>query len=108
MFTRKQPHHEEYEMVDQSVPRHHTNTLSDSISTPAEGLVSDSRSSSDSQTSDVFDDLENLSAESGQKVEDFTIARCFNQFSIDIPIKDSTQKHAGYSVYVSLYCGSEP
>lgn len=71
MFTRKQPHHEEYEMVDQSVPRHHTNTLSDSISTPAEGLVSDSRSSSDSQTSDVFDDLENLSAESGQKVEDF-------------------------------------
>ncbi|RCK62677.1 Dipeptidyl aminopeptidase A [Candida viswanathii] len=70
MFTRKQPRLEEYEMVDQSVPREH-DTLSESVSTPAEGLLPQSRNSADSETSEIFDDLENYSAGSGQKIDDF-------------------------------------
>lgn len=65
MFTRKAvPQHEEYELVNQVPP---TQPPSDSPT----GLQSDFRNSTDSQMSDIFEDLENYSSLSGQKIEDF-------------------------------------
>ena len=72
MFTHKRvPQHEEYELVNQVPP-----TQSDSPTR----LESDFRNSTDSQLSDIFEDLENYSGLSGQKLKISMTVCCFNLF----------------------------
>lgn len=71
MFTHKRvPQHEEYELVNQVPP---TQSPTDSPTR----LESDFRNSTDSQLSDIFEDLENYSGLSGQKIEDFNDSPLF-------------------------------